>query len=100
MAKKIQPIHPGEILMEEFLTPFKISQYRLAKDIDVAPRRINEIIHGERAISADTALRFGKYFNTSPQFWLNLQTRYDLAIESEGLTSILKNNVKVFKFAV
>ena len=100
MTKKIQPIHPGEILMEEFLMPFKISQYRLAKDIDVAPRRINEIIHGSRAISADTALRLGKYFNSSPQFWLNLQSHYDLAIESEELYSVLKNNVKTFEFAV
>ncbi len=100
MTKKIQPIHPGEILMEEFLTPLKISQYRLAKDIDVAPRRINEIIHSSRAISADTALRLGKYFNTSPQFWLNLQSHYELAIEGDELTNVLKNNVKVFEFAV
>lgn len=99
MKKKIQPIHPGEILMEEFLIPFSISQYRLAKDIDVAPRRINEIIHGLRAISADTALRLGKYFNTSPQFWLNLQSHYDLAIEGEELINVLKNNVKTFEFA-
>ena len=99
MAKKIPPIHPGEILMEEFLTPLAISQYRLAKDIDVAPRRINEIIHGDRAISADTALRLGKYFNTSPQFWLNLQSHYDLAIEGEELVNILKNDVKTFAFA-
>ena len=100
MSKKIQPIHPGEVLMEEFLIPLEISQYRLAKDIDVAPRRINEIIHGSRAVSADTALRLGKYFNISPQFWLNLQSRYELAIESEELYSILKNNVKTFQFAV
>jgi addiction module HigA family antidote len=86
--------------MEEFLLPFKISQYRLAKDIDVAPRRINEIIHGSRAISADTALRLGKYFSTSPQFWLNLQSHYDLAIEGEELNGVLKNNVKIFEFAV
>jgi len=99
MTKKIKPIHPGEVLMEEFLKPLKISQYRLAKDIDVAPRRINEIIHSARAISADTALRLGKYFNTSPQFWLNLQSHYDLAIESEELISVLKNNVKTFAFA-
>lgn len=99
MAKKIPPLHPGEILMEEFLTPLAISQYRLAKDIDVAPRRINEIIHGDRAISADTALRLGKYFNTSPQFWLNLQSCYDLAVESDELINVLKNNVKTFAFA-
>ena len=98
MPKKLQPTHPGEVLMEEFLIPLSISQYRLAKDIDVAPRRINEIIHGSRAISADTALRLGKYFNTSPQFWLNLQSHYELAIESEELTSVLKNNVKTFQF--
>ena len=94
MTKKIQPIHPGEILQEEFLTPFKISQYRLAKDIAVAPIRISEIIRGSRAISADTALRLGKYFNISPEFWLNLQSHYELSIESAGLSSVLKNKVK------
>lgn len=98
MPKKIQPIHPGEILMEEFLIPFKISQYRIAKDIGVAPRRINEIVHGSRAITADTALRLGKYFNTSPQFWLNLQSHFDLAIELNDLTQVLKKEVKVFEF--
>lgn len=101
MTKKMRPIHPGEILMEEFLKPFKISQYRLAKDIDVAPGRINEIIHSSRAITADTALRLGKYFNTSPQFWLNLQSRYDLAVESKKLTNALNNNkIKTFEFTV
>jgi len=99
MTKKIRPIHPGEIIMEEFLTPFKISQYRLAKDIDVAPRRINEIVHNSRAITADTALRLGKYFNTSPQFWLNLQSHYDLIIESKQLTKTLNNKVKTFELA-
>ena len=81
--KKLPPIHPGEILKEEFLEPMGISQYRLAKDISVPPRRINEIVHGKRAITADTALRLGRFFNISPQFWLNLQTRYDLTI-AEG----------------
>lgn len=100
MTKKIQPIHPGEILLEEFLLPFAISQYRLAKDIDVAPRRINEIIHGTRAVTADTALRLGKYFRTSPQFWLHLQSHYDLAIEGEELSGVLKNKVKTLGFAV
>ena len=99
MTKKIKPIHPGEILNEEFLIPFAISQYRLAKDIDVAPRRVNEIIHGSRAISANTALRLAKYFNTSAQFWLNLQSRYELSIESDDMSKVLKNNVKVFEFA-
>ena len=78
MKKKMAPIHPGEILAEEFLTPLGISQYRLAKDISVPARRINEIVHGQRSITADTALRFGRYFNMSPQFWLNLQAHYDL----------------------
>ncbi|MDA2921903.1 HigA family addiction module antitoxin [Patescibacteria group bacterium AH-259-L07] len=99
MPKKIKPIHPGEILMEEFLTPLNISQYRLAKDISVAPRRINEIVHGLRAISADTALRLGKYFGVSPQFWLNLQSHYDLEIKAEALAGTLKNKVKTLQLA-
>lgn len=70
--KKILPIHPDEVLMEEFLKPMGVSQYRLAKDISVPPRRINEIVHGDRRITADTALRLGRYFGVSPQFWLNL----------------------------
>jgi len=78
MKRGMQPIHPGEILMEEFLRPLGITQYRLAKDIFVPPRRINEIIHGKRAITADTALRLSRYFGTSERFWLNLQSRYDL----------------------
>ncbi|PIV38370.1 MAG: addiction module antidote protein, HigA family [Candidatus Portnoybacteria bacterium CG02_land_8_20_14_3_00_45_8] len=100
MTKKIKPIHPGEILMEEFLAPLEISQYRLAKDIGVAPRRINEIVHSLRAISTNTALRLGKYFNTSPQFWLNLQSHFDLETEKEKLAKILKNEVKTFEFAI
>ncbi len=100
MMKKIKPIHPGEILMEEFLKPLNVSQYRLAKDIGVAPRRINEIVRGLRAISAGTALRLGKYFNVSPQFWLNLQSHYDLEIETEKSADILKNEVKTLQFAV
>jgi addiction module HigA family antidote len=70
--------HPGEILLEEFLRPMDISQYRLAKDINVDPRRINEIVHGQRAITADTAFRLGFYFGMTPEFWLNLQSHYDL----------------------
>ncbi len=76
--KLLSPIHPGEILQEEFLTPMEISQYRLAKDISVDPRRINEIVHGKRAITADTAFRLGFYFGMTPEFWLNLQSHYDL----------------------
>ena len=83
--KKLPPVHPGEILMEEFLEPMGISQYRLAKDISVPPRRINEIVHGKRSITADTALRLGRFFGMSPQFWLNLQTRYDLEVTEDLL---------------
>ena len=89
MAKKIKPIHPGEHLAE-FLDDFGISQYRLAKDIQVSPRRINEIVHGKRRITADTALRLGCYFGTSAQFWMNLQGNYDLETsrDSVDLTQI------------
>ena len=87
--KKLPPIHPGEILIEEFLKPMGISQYRLAKDISVPPRRINEIVHGKRSISADTALRLGRFFGISPQFWLNLQTRFDLEVTEDLLAERL-----------
>jgi len=91
--KKLPPIHPGEILLEEFLKPMRISQYRIAKDISVPPRRINEIVHGKRSITADTALRLGKFFGISPQFWLNLQTRYDLEITEDLLRNRLDKEV-------
>lgn len=97
--KKIPPVHPGEILLEEFLKPMNISQYRLANDINVPPRRINEIVHGKRRITADTALRLGRYFNMSPQFWTNLQSHYDLEVESEKLSDRLKDEVLVFHMA-
>lgn len=87
---RLSPIHPGEILLEKFLKPFGISQYRLAKDIGVSPRRINEIVHGNRGIAADTALRMARYFGTSERFWLNLQTRYDLETEKERLEECLQ----------
>jgi antitoxin HigA-1 len=83
------PIHPGEILQEEYLDPLSVSQYRLARAIDVSPRRINEIVHGKRGISADTALRLARYFATSERFWLNLQNRYDIEIERDRLSAIL-----------
>jgi addiction module HigA family antidote len=92
-AKKLDPIHPGEILAEEFLTPLEISQYRLAKDISVPPRRINEIVHGKRGISADTALRLARYFGTSERFWINLQSHYDLELEKDKLGPRLKREV-------
>src|SRR3989338_2643532 len=97
MALKMQPIHPGEILNEEFLQGFDITQYRLAKDISVPPRRINEIVHGERAITADTALRLARYFGTSAQFWMNLQARYDLETASPRIEKRLKKEVKMLQ---
>ena len=93
--RSIPPIHPGEILIEEFLNPMAISQYKLAKDISVAPRRINEIVHGHRAVSADTALRLGRYFGMSPQFWLNLQSHYDLAMAQDRIGDKLAEEVHV-----
>ncbi len=95
--KKLPPIHPGEILIEEFLKPMGLSQYRLAKDISVPPRRINEIVHGKRSISADTALRLGRFFGISPQFWLNLQTRFDLEVTEDLLAERLEKEVQVLR---
>ncbi len=83
--KVLAPVHPGEILNEEFLKPMGISQYRLAMSINVPPRRINEIIHGLRSITADTALRLGRAFGMSPEFWMNLQSHYDLEVVEEKL---------------
>ena len=99
MTTKLPPTHPGEILLEEFLKPLEISQYRLAKDISVPPRRINEIVLGKRAISADTALRLARYFGTTDRFWLNLQSRYDLELEKDRLGSRLADEVEVFRKA-
>ena len=90
---KLPPVHPGEILQEEYLEPLGISQYRLAKDISVPPRRINEIVHGTRSITADTALRLARYFGTSERFWLNLQARYDLEAEKDRLGRRLEREV-------
>ena len=95
MAKTFEPVHPGEILLEEFLKPMAISQYRLAKDIGVPPRRINEIVHGKRSVTADTALRLSRYFGLSDRFWLNLQSRYDLEIQKDRLQGRLEEEVKV-----
>ena len=97
--KKMQPIHPGEILLEEFLKPMKISQYRLAKDIAVSPRRINEIVHGKRSISADTALRLSCYFGNSAQFWLNLQNHFDLEEERDKSAGRLERQIRPATFA-
>ena len=100
MPKKVlEPIHPGEILLEEFLKPFGLSQYRLAKGISVPPRRINEIVHGKRAVTADTALRLSRFFGTSDRFWLNLQTRFDLEVQKDRLGESLETQVEVLSRA-
>ena len=96
MRKKIlSPIHPGEVLLQDFLEPMGVSQYRLAKGVRVSPRRINEIVHGKRGITADTALRLGRFFGTSERFWLNLQNRYDLEIQRDRLGESLMRDVEV-----
>ena len=99
MAKKMPPVHPGEILSEEFLKPLGVSQYRLARDVKVDPRRINAIVLGKRAVTADTALRLSRYFGLSERFWLNLQARYDLEVEKDRLGSQLKKEVRVLRRA-
>jgi antitoxin HigA-1 len=97
MTDQLAPIHPGEILLEEFLKPMGLSQYRLALDINVPPRRINEIVHGTRAITPDTALRLSRYFGNTAMFWLNLQMKYDLTIAREQLGQRLLTEVKVME---
>ncbi|MEI7847629.1 MAG: HigA family addiction module antitoxin [Chloroflexota bacterium] len=99
MDEKLSPIHPGEILMEEFLKPMNISQYRLAKDISVSSRRINEIVHGLRAITPDTALRLSRFFGLSERFWINMQTRYDLEVEKDRLQDRLDKEVHIYAVA-
>jgi addiction module HigA family antidote len=94
--KKIEPIHPGEILNEEFLKPMNLSQNKLANDIGISPRRINEIVHGKRRITADTALRLAHYFKMSPQFWLGLQIDYYLDIEEDRLSARIEKEVGVY----
>ena len=93
--EKLAPVHPGEVLLEEFLKPLGISQYRLAREIGVPPRRINEIVLGKRAITADTALRLSRYFATSERFWLDLQAQYNLDVEKDRLGDRLEREVKV-----
>jgi len=88
------PIHPGEILLEDFLQPMQISQYHLAQAIGVPPRRINEIVHGKRGITADTALRLARYFGTSAAFWMNIQARYDLEVQKDKLGSRLEREIR------
>ncbi|CAN2039627.1 Virulence-associated protein I [Candidatus Magnetomoraceae bacterium gMMP-15] len=95
MAKKLEPITPGDILLEEFLKPMKISQNQLAKDIKVPPNRINQIIHGKREITADTALRLGRYFSIEPEFWINLQTRYNMKMARDKVGIKIEKEVKI-----
>jgi len=96
MTKKLAPVHPGEILYEEFMKPLGISQSRLGRDLGVSPRRINEIIHAKRSITADTALRLSRYFGMSAEFWLGLQSDYDLDIAKDKIMKDLEKKVKVF----
>ena len=97
--KRLAPVHPGEVLLEDFLRPLALSQYRLAKGLGVPPRRINEIVHGTRAVTADTALRLARFFGTSDRFWLNLQVAYDLDVERERLGDRLEREVAVHRRA-
>ncbi len=97
MNDKLPPIHPGEVLLEDFLLPLGVSQYRLAKDIAVPPRRVNEIVHGIRGISADTALRLARYFGTSAELWMNLQSRYDLERQRDEAEARILGEVHVLK---
>ena len=94
IKKNTTTVHPGEILLEEFLRPLQVSQYRLAKEIRVSPRRINEIVHGTRGITADTALRLAQYFGTTSQFWLNLQNQYDLVVSKQLFTPAIEKLIR------
>jgi addiction module HigA family antidote len=96
---RLPPVHPGEVLLEDFMKPMGLSQYRVARDIGVPPRRINEIVHRERGITADTALRLARYFGTSAQVWLGLQARYDLEVQQQPLGEQLKREVNVLEVA-
>ena len=94
--QKMQPVHPGEVLLEEFLTPLGLSQHRLALDIGVDSRRINEIVSGRRSVTANTALRLARYFNTSPEFWLGLQAQYDLDVEQDQTGDRIEREVRAY----
>jgi len=99
LNKKLEPVHPGEVLLEEFLSPLGLSQNRLALDIGVDARRINEIVLKKRSVSANTALRLARYFNTSAEFWLGLQAQYDLDVEEEKLGKKLEKEVRIYEEA-
>jgi addiction module HigA family antidote len=98
-AKPLSPVHPGEVLLQEFLQPLGLTQYRLAKTLNVPPRRINEIVHGQRAVSADTALRLARFFGTSDRVWLNLQAAYDLDVERDRHGDRIRRDVPVCRRA-
>jgi addiction module HigA family antidote len=98
-TRRLAPVHPGEILLEDFLKPLGLTQYRVAKSLSVPARRINEIVHGARAVSADTALRLARFFGTSERFWLNLQSGYDLEVERDRLKTRLTREVQVLRRA-
>lgn len=100
MAEKLEPITPGDVLLEEFLRPLNISQNQLARDIHVPPNRVNQIIHGKREITADTALRLGKYFGIEPEFWLNLQMRYNMKVAISRVGNVVDKEVKIYSFEV
>jgi addiction module HigA family antidote len=95
MKKTLSPIHPGEVLIEDFIKPLGLTQYRLAQDIGVSPIRISQIVHGERSITVDTAMRLARYFGTSASVWLRLQVRYDLEVAETGLSERIRREVKV-----
>jgi addiction module HigA family antidote len=97
MNEMLSPIHPGEVLLEDFMKPLGLSQYRLAKDIGVSPIRISEIVHGQRSITADTALRLGRYFGTSAAVWLRMQVRYDLELAEKELGERICREVKIYQ---
>jgi addiction module HigA family antidote len=97
--ERLSPVHPGEVLWEDFMQPLGLSQYRVAKDIGVSPIRINQIVHGKRAITADTAIRLGRYFSTSPEVWLRLQTRYDLEVAQAEIGQRIEQEVRILKAA-
>ncbi|MFN8385583.1 MAG: HigA family addiction module antitoxin [Anaerolineales bacterium] len=100
MGKTHSPIHPGEVLLEDFMKPLRLTQYRLAQDIGVSPIRISQIVHGERAITVDTALRLARYFGTSAAVWLRMQVRYDLEVAESELGRRIEREVKVFEHAL
>ena len=100
MDEMLSPIHPGEVLLEDFMKPLGLSQYRLAQDLGVSPIRISQIIHGQRAITVDTAMRLARYFSTSPEVWLRLQVRYDLEVAEKDLSERIRREVKVLQHLV